>query len=214
MKQNLWFIMVLALCAGTMNLTGCASIVSSGSQEVTFKSVPDGATIIISGREMGKTPYTSKIDRKADQSVELKKDGYKTETFPLATTLNGWFFGNIIFGGFLGSTTDSISGAITEYSPSIYQITLTPISQTSLDTTSQRENEVRTFVVINYVNITKELSSDTNDTPYLSALWSLSKVQASKQKEAGQKLKELASANKDISDFAKQVAIELLVKQP
>ena len=67
-------------------------IISSGSQEVSFKSEPEGALIVIGGREMGRTPMTSKIDRKSGQVVSFRLDGYKTQEMPLASTVNGWFF--------------------------------------------------------------------------------------------------------------------------
>lgn len=190
------------LCVGTMCLTGCASIVSGRSQEVTFKSVPDGATVIISGREMGKTPFTTLLPRKSGQTITFQKDGYKSESLPLATTVNGWFFGNIIFGGLPGSTTDSVSGAGTQYSPSFYQITLNPIAPVSSST--QQSSDVRTFIVGNYRNIVEDMEAGKGQ--YLTSLWSLLKIAENKHVVALAKLKELAAANKDISDFAVKVA--------
>jgi hypothetical protein len=56
----------------------------------------------------------------------FSKDGYKPVTMELTTTLDPWFWGNIVLGGFIGSTTDYINGSVNEYSPSQFFVTLTP----------------------------------------------------------------------------------------
>lgn len=201
---------ILVACVAVSGLTGCASIIDGRSQEITFKSVPDGATVVLNGREMGKTPYTAKIDRKADQSVVFQKEGYRNENVPLATTVNGWFFGNIVLGGLVGSTTDSVTGSIHEYSPSFYQVTMTPLAGSVTETT-QRIAEVRTYIVANYVMIADELRGTTVPRPYLDALLMLLKVPASQHNDVIEKMKQFKKDHADIADFAKQVAEKLLV---
>ena len=96
----------ICICLG-----GCASIISGKSQEVSFDSQPDGVTVDVNGKVLGKTPFTVTIARKSDQSITFTKDGYKPTTMRLETSINGWFWGNIVIGGLLGSTTDGLSGA-------------------------------------------------------------------------------------------------------
>lgn len=199
---------VALMYASLLSLTGCASIVSGRTQEVTFKSVPDGATVVINGKEMGKTPFTTALDRKSDQTIIFQKDGYKSETMPLATTMNGWFFGNIVLGGLVGSTTDLVTGAAIEYSPTMYQITLAPTA--SISSAVQQDADVRTFIVANYKNIIDEIGSTPGT--YLGSLWNLLKITPEKQAEALAKLKELAESNKDIAEFARKAAQNLIVK--
>lgn len=93
---------------------GCASIISGSKQQMTFQSTPEGATVSVNGRLVGKTPISIQLDKKSGQSLEFKKDGYQPVTMELTTHLDGWFWGNIILGGFIGSTTDGISGAFHE----------------------------------------------------------------------------------------------------
>ena len=180
-------------------LTGCASIISGRTQEVTFKSDPPGATVIVGGRELGRTPVTFQLDRKRGQTLMIQKDGYKTETLPLETTMNGWFWGNFLTGGLVGSTTDSLTGAITEYSPSMYTVTLKP-SNTSV---MLQQSEVRTYLISNYKSIVEELN--TKPGQYIESLWTLLKIAPDKQANALTTLKSLAEANKDIADFADKV---------
>src|SRR5882672_9180903 len=116
-----------------ISLTGCASIISGSNQEVTFHSTPEGATVSVNGKTFGKTPLTTALKKKAGQSLSFEKDGYKTVTLQLETRLDSWFWGNILLGGFFGSTTDELSGAAHEYSPNQYMVTLEPIGTGDLD---------------------------------------------------------------------------------
>ncbi len=145
---------------------------------------------------------TSKIDRKSGQVVSFRLDGYKTQEMPLASTVNGWFFGNIIFGGLFGSTTDSATGAINEYSPSFYNVTLSPIKSSSVIPV----DEVKTYVIANYKSIYEELN--TTSGQYVKSLWTLLNITIDKQPEALEKLKKLSETNMDIIEFAKKVSAQ------
>ena len=74
-----------------------------------------------------------------DQSITFEKEGYETYTAQLSTTTNPWFFGNIVIGGLLGSTTDGVSGAIHEFSPDQYFVTLKPDTPTGISTSKPRQ---------------------------------------------------------------------------
>src|SRR3989338_382530 len=97
-------ILLFALVA----LAGCASIISGRTQEVSFASNPEGVTVTVNGRILGKTPLTINLQRKSEQSLVFSKDGYKTLSMQFETSINGWFWGNILLGGLIGSTTDGI----------------------------------------------------------------------------------------------------------
>lgn len=182
-------------------LTGCASIISGRHQEVTFKSSPDEAVVSIDGRTIGKTPTTAQIERKSGaQVVTIEKQGYKTETFQLKSSVNGWLFGNLLLGGLLGSSTDSVTGAAFYYSQDMFSIPLTPVAAN----TPSASSEVRTFIIANYKSIVEELN--TKPDQYLKALMELMKVQSDKRDETIQNIKKLADENKDIVDFADKVS--------
>lgn len=208
MKRRIYLLCQLVALSSLVYLTGCATIVKGRTQEVTFRSVPEGAKVIINGREMGVTPLTAQLQRKSDQSVVFEKEGYKSETLPMPTTVNGWFWGNIVLGGLIGSTTDGVSGAMTEYSPSFFNINLTPLSLGSSRSDSLRQNEAKGFVISNYKHIVEEANSGKSGQ-YLDTLWSLLRVPADKTASAVAKLKEMAAtANQDIADFANRVVSE------
>lgn len=109
-----------------LTLTSCATIVDGTTQVVSFNSNPSGAEIVLNGVPIGVTPFTSQIERGENKVVLVKKEGYDDQQVMLSTKLNGWFWGNFLFGGLLGSTTDYASGASIEYAPNTYYVTLIP----------------------------------------------------------------------------------------
>lgn len=220
MKKTTMLGFVIGLFA-VVSLSGCATMIDGRDQEMTFRSVPEGASVLINGREVGKTPYISKIDRKKDQMLTFQKDGYKSENLSLTTNTNGWFIGNVIFGvlGLVSSTTDASTGAMYQYSPSFYQVTLTPLTSKDQQALSYRVNESKTFIVANYARIATELKALENtigDTevshPNLDALYSLLRVPKALQEGANNRMRILMRQYVDISEFAKQASEQLIIK--
>jgi hypothetical protein len=115
----------LATGISVFALSACATIIGSTTQPVTFKSTPEGATISITNRagekiHTGLTPATVTLNRGAgyfkaeSYTVRYEKAGYEPKEFSVAGNVNGWYFGNIIFGGLvLGMLiVDPLSGAM------------------------------------------------------------------------------------------------------
>ena len=98
-------------------MTGCATIVDGKKQEVTFQSSPAGAEVSINGIAKGTTPLTLQLQKAGNTTFTLRKEGYQEKTLTMETKVNGMFFGNILFGGLPGTTTDIATGANLEYSP-------------------------------------------------------------------------------------------------
>lgn len=196
---------LLSLVVCLVAFGGCASLVSGGSQAVTFNSVPDGATVTVNGLVIGKTPITTTIKKKSGQSLVFSKDGYKPITMQLETRMNGWFWGNIVFGGLIGSTTDGLSGAVNEYSPSQYMVSLQPDGSGSLEskTAIEPRQKVKEFILISYKNIQSDLSKGEGE--YLSSLLELLKVPREDKAEAVKKLKALSEVYTNILEFADRV---------
>ncbi|MCM2303551.1 MAG: PEGA domain-containing protein [Elusimicrobia bacterium] len=197
-RRSLLFIAALSLSA-------CASIVSGGTQPVTFNSAPDGATVTLNGLAIGKTPITTAIKKKSGQTLIFSKEGYKPVTMQLETRMNGWFWGNIAFGGLIGSTTDGLSGAVHEYSPSQYMVSLQPEGTGALEskTTIASRQKAKEFILISYKNIQSDLS--TGDGEYLNSLLELLKVPKEGKVEAVKKLRALAGVYPNILEFTERV---------
>lgn len=118
MKKMLILLLVVA------SLSSCASIVSKSSYPVQFTSNPSESNIIIVNDMdvevfSGKTPTIVELSSKkgffsgAEYNVTISKDGYSDKTFVLKSTLDGWYIGNILFGGLIGALiVDPATGAM------------------------------------------------------------------------------------------------------
>ena len=112
------------LLGSLLFLSGCCSIVDSPNEVVTFNSNVDKANIKITNSRnqvvySGKTPTTLTLNKKAGYfsgetySVHSEKEGYVANERVLDTRINGWYFGNILFGGLIGMLiVDPATGAM------------------------------------------------------------------------------------------------------
>lgn len=107
---------VLALSLGLM-LTGCATIIHGEHEDFTLRSKPDHARITIDGVAYGKTPALLKLKRKDDHDITISMPGYQPQTITLQSTLSGWVFGNLVFGGIIGIAVDAGDGAMYKLTP-------------------------------------------------------------------------------------------------
>jgi len=123
--------------------TSCASIVSKSIYPVTIDSEPRGANVVIYNRRgfevfKGGTPALVKLKsgagffQRAIYNIEISKDGYATKKVEVTATLNGWYFGNILFGGVIGFLiVDPATGAMYRLNDVAVNETLTATNQTA-----------------------------------------------------------------------------------
>jgi hypothetical protein len=110
-----------------LGLYGCASIVNGPKQAVDFTSQPAGAKIIIDGKDYGTTPNSVSLRRKGrlageasnkvEYNVRIELAGYYPYDVKVKRKLNGWIFGNIVFGGLIGIIIDVSNGSMYRLSP-------------------------------------------------------------------------------------------------
>ena len=125
-----------SVCIATMTLLGCASIVDGGPKSVTIRSTPMGATVTIVNNKSGQavhtgtTPATVVLDRShgffqsASYTATVEKNG-KKQSIQIKSDINGWYLGNIIFGGLLGILiVDPATGAMWTFHQKDYTIDL------------------------------------------------------------------------------------------
>ena len=110
---------------GIMLLSGCSTIIEGSTQTVNISTGMDKqihAVITSSGGTMPVIlPQALAVNKSSNDLVINIKDGncVLPSTTIVKSHLNPWFWGNIIFGGVIGSTTDSASGAAWEYDNNI-----------------------------------------------------------------------------------------------
>jgi len=107
-----------------ISIMGCASIVSKSMYPVTINSQPKGADITIkdeNGQLMyeGKTPTTLTLAagegyfHGKDYTVTFSKPGFGEQRTIIKSGLDGWYIGNILFGGLIGFLiVDPLTGAM------------------------------------------------------------------------------------------------------
>ena len=130
---------LIAVVVSLFLLSGCASIVSGGPQVVTINSNPSGAKMTLCNERTGqcmstgKTPYTATLERSqgffkpAHYSIRCEKIGYMPAQQSLDAGLNGWYFGNIVFGGLIGMLiVDPATGAMWDIKKQNVVINLSP----------------------------------------------------------------------------------------
>ncbi len=105
MKPHSAFLLLVAAVV----LAGCASIVSKSEYPVAITSNPIGADFVVKRRTgipiaSGVTPATIILPasdgyfQPAKYSIEFRRKGV-LQSVPLTAKINGWYFGNLVFGG-------------------------------------------------------------------------------------------------------------------
>lgn len=132
MKHRITLIFLLAVMS-----TACSSIISKTDYPVAINSQPDGAQFLVSNRDgqrvqSGTTPATVTLKSSAgyfrgeSYTVELSKDGYTDRIYTLSSSIDGWYWGNILLGGVIGMLiVDPATGAMYNL-PNRVDISLSP----------------------------------------------------------------------------------------
>jgi hypothetical protein len=127
----------LVLVAATIFSAGCASIVHNGPRTVPIASTPPGAKVTIYDRannivSVSNTPFVATLPTKygyfKGQSYRLvfEMPGYAKAETRLVSSVSGWYFGNLVFGGLIGMLiVDPLTGAMYNLAPEKIEQSLT-----------------------------------------------------------------------------------------
>ncbi len=137
---------------------GCASIVSKSEWPIRIASSPEQADVTITDIRddkkifTGKTPTTVTLSSRGGYfkgktyKVDLSKDGYASQSTEIKSTMNGWYIGNILFGGLIGLLiVDPATGAMWTLDPKDVNLILekkiaaVPSDQKSLSVVSLKD---------------------------------------------------------------------------
>jgi len=103
---------------------GCATIISGRNQSLPVVSTPSGAKVIVNGVQQ-QSPCTLVLDRKQPlYQVRVEKDGYEPVEITLRKGVNGWVWGNLIFGGIIGLIVDLCTGSVNKFTPTELEVSL------------------------------------------------------------------------------------------
>ena len=122
MKRNL--LVLVAMTLSMILVSGCSSVIGGSRYEVLITSTPNHADFVITNRagekvESGITPSTVTLTSSAgyfkgeDYEIVFNKKGYKRGFYELNTSLDPWYFGNILALSGLGMfIVDPLTGAM------------------------------------------------------------------------------------------------------
>lgn len=115
------YVLGLAMLTFIVIFTGCATVLSGVSQDITFESSPSGATVYLDGERYGVTPFTATLKKNKFKSFRVELDGYYTISRTLGKEIDLVALLSVFWD--LG-TTDVISGAVMKYDNNSYFIEL------------------------------------------------------------------------------------------
>ena len=129
-------LMLVTLLCGLVILasSGCSTIMSGTTQSINISSTPSGAKVTADDGTSITTPGSITFKRKTDHTLVAEYPGYPQKQLQLKRKLNGWIWGNILFGGIIGIVIDSSNGAINELRPKKVHFDFEkPVSDSSLN---------------------------------------------------------------------------------
>ena len=137
-------VIVAALAASSMLLSGCASIMGDNDQIITVNSQPEGAHFVVKDEDgvavaQGVTPQTVTLAKSSggyfgakDYEIAFSKEGLNSVTVPVHHSVSGWYYGNIVFGGLIGwLAVDPFNGGMYNLKPTHPDAYLAPVTKTS-----------------------------------------------------------------------------------
>jgi len=156
MKNRLLCLVVLAAMS-----TACSSIISDTDYPVALNSSPDGATFRVTNRagqdvHSGLTPATVTLRSSAgyfrgeSYTIHLSKAGYSERVHTLSSSIDGWYWGNILLGGIIGMLiVDPATGAMynlptrvdVSLDPSVASSEVTSLTIATIDSLTTEERE-------------------------------------------------------------------------
>lgn len=227
--------MYIAYLVFMLLVSGCATMTDGTTQQVSFQTAPENVSVTLipkppapeqknelraqggvvetrrdvviePPRLLGQTPLQVTLDRREGQSIVFSKEGYKPLTMQLTTRTNPALWGNLAFGGLIGSVIDQNSGAALEYNPNQYFVTLIPLHATTIDqdvNQAQRDKAI-VFIVRRYAGIMADVSRGSGED--WSALIGILRISPGQDAEVRTKIKAFATIYSDAATFATKVA--------
>lgn len=108
-------------------VSGCATIMAGGPDQVPVSTNPPGATVFVDNMPVGTTPTMVTLDREHSGGViRIEMAGFMPITIVRAKSINGWFWANLCFGGILGIVIDLVTGDVKAFDDRPIQLGLTP----------------------------------------------------------------------------------------
>ena len=121
--------LVVAIFGACAALSGCATIVHGGPRSVAVASNPPGAKVTIYDRsnsvvQTSTTPFIANLPthfgyfKGQNYRLVFELPSYTTAEAHLQSSVSGWYFANLVFGGLIGMLiVDPLTGAMYNLTP-------------------------------------------------------------------------------------------------
>lgn len=146
-------------CSAMILLSSCASIVSDTSYPVTINSSPSGAKfVVVNDRGMcmhsGRTPSTITLKSGdgyfsgSSYRIKFTKKGFEDKEITVDSSFDGWYVGNVLFGGLIGMLiVDPLTGAMWK---------LPEHSSVSLNETVSSASKAKSLTIVSINELSEE----------------------------------------------------------
>lgn len=126
-------VITAAALLAAAGLCGCASIVDGGTPKISINSAPEGAKVTVFDTKdrsvtNGITPFVASLKRSrgyfsgANYRLVFELAGHQKAEATITAKVNGWYIGNIFFGGLLGMLiVDPATGAMWSLHPKMIE---------------------------------------------------------------------------------------------
>jgi len=117
---------LLVLGLTLLSVTSCATIVDGGDKFVSVNVDPANSKIHVRSNQgeeyVRQGSFNLRVDRKASYTLVVESPNYISEEITVKRGLNGWYFGNILFGGIIGLIVDGVTGNMWTPKPKIVSV--------------------------------------------------------------------------------------------
>ena len=121
--------------------------------------------------------------------------------------MNMWFWGNVLFGGLIGSSTDAATGAMWKFAPNSYYASMPPLKASLAEWDRfTYERTVRRFLLHRYNELVSDVVKGEGEN--LVSLYQLLSVKAEEETKALARLQGLAFSTDNPPAFANAVINE------
>ena len=104
-----------------LTLSGCSTMMNGDTVEVPVTTTPSGATLVLNG-ESYISPAVVLVPRgEGDFNLHIEKKGFQAVDILLKESIDGWFWGNFLFGGVVGFAVDFITGDAFDIEPELIE---------------------------------------------------------------------------------------------
>ena len=131
-----------ALLAASVGLSGCATVMNGTKQPVEFDSDPQGAVITTAQGQTCTTPCAFEMRRGDDSMITFNVAGYQPVAVYVQSRTGGGVAGNILAGGIIGGVVDASNGASNHLYPDPVWVRMVPNGQTGEAVLLDKDGEV------------------------------------------------------------------------